>query len=376
MEIIHIVFARNSKAKTNVIIDIVNQLASEQVKIGYKVEVWEIGARPLDQLQQKPFLTKSFKSSLFMWNTMKKLKKFIDALDEYKIVHIHGGIIPIFYPIIFNLHQKNIPFVLSPHGRYNLYTLNDTSFLKRKHFQNFDTNIIQWAKAIHFCSEFERKELAEYYPFDIQKSYIIPNGLINNNLNIAPKIMKHDEVIYCFYGDLSMAEMGIDILLSGFSKFKKSHQSNAILWIIGNGKDRNNILKSIKKLGLHKYVFLKPAVYGALKFEQLSKIDIMVRTARVDYAPMVVLEAAAMSIPSIVSDATYLSNLIQQNNAGYTLKHNHSDELKSILVESMNDLDSVQWNRKKLNAHQMVVDNCSWNKIAREHIEVYKELNY
>lgn len=375
MEIIHIVFARNAKAKMNVIIDIVNQLASEQVRLGYQVEVWEIGSRTLDQLQQKPYSTKSFRTSLFTWNTMDKIRKSINGIDKNTIVHIHGGIIPIFYPITFKLHEKNIQFVLSPHGRYNLYTLNNASFLKKKHFQNFDSNIINWAKAIHFCSEHERKELASYYPFDLQKSYVVPNGLINNNLNIAPKIMKHDEIIYCFNGELNIAEMGIDILLSGFSKFKKSHQNNAVLWIIGNGKDRNNILKSIKKLGLHKYVFLKPAVYGTLKFEQLSKIDIMVRPSRVDYAPFVVLEAATMSIPSIVSDATYLTNLVQLNNAGYSLKDNNSEALLSKLIESMTDIDTIQWNKKKLNAHQMVVDYCSWNKIAREHIEVYKNLN-
>jgi glycosyltransferase involved in cell wall biosynthesis len=375
MEIIHIVFARNAKAKMNIIIDIVNQIASEQVRIGYEVEVWEIGSRPLDQLQQNPYITKSFSTSLFMWNTMDKISRYINTINKNKIVHIHGGIIPIFYPIAFKLHEKGIPFVLSPHGRYNLYTLNNTSFLKRKHFQNFDSNIINWATAIHFCSEFERNELASYHPFDLQKSYIVPNGLINNNLNIAPKIMKHDEIIYCFTGELNIAEMGIDILLSGFSKFKKTHQNNAVLWIIGNGKDRNNILKLIKKLGLHKYVFLKPAVYGALKFEQLSKIDIIVRTSRVDYTPFVVLESAAMSIPSIVSDSTYLTDLVQLNNSGYILKVNNSDELLSKLVESMNDIDTIQWNRKKLNAHQMVVNHCSWNKISREHIEVYKGLN-
>ena len=78
-------------------------------------------------------------------------------------------------------------------------------------------------------------------------------------------------------------------MLSGFAKFKKQQANNVILWIMGNGKDRNAILKLINKLELHKYVFLKPAVFGALKFEQLSKIDIMVRCSRLDYSPSVLL---------------------------------------------------------------------------------------
>lgn len=168
--------------------------------------------------------------------------------------------------------------------------------------------------------------------------------------------------------------MGIDILLNAFAKFKKTNSNNAVLWIMGNGKDRNSILKSIKRLGLHKYVFVKPMVYGALKFEQLSKIDIMVRPSRLDYSPYVVLESASMSIPAIVSNETYFTELIQSANAGYTLKENTVEALTQIFVESMNDIDTVQWNRKKINARQMVIDHCSWNKIAKEHIEVYKSI--
>ncbi|OYY07686.1 MAG: hypothetical protein B7Y66_12255, partial [Sphingobacteriia bacterium 35-36-14] len=155
---------------------------------------------------------------------------------------------------------------------------------------------------------------------------------------------------------------------------KKTNTNNAVLWIMGNGKDRNNILKSIKKLGLHKYVFVKPMVYGALKFEQLSKIDIMVRPSRLDYSPFVVLESASMSIPSIVSYETYFAELIKTANAGYPLKENSVEALTQTFIESMNDIDTVQWNRKKMNARQMVIDHCSWNKIAREQVEVYKTI--
>ncbi|HQS22973.1 MAG: hypothetical protein B7Y11_02055 [Sphingobacteriia bacterium 24-36-13] len=374
MEIIHIVFARKAKEKINPLVDIANQLATEQIKLGHTVQIWGIGSGTLDQLQHKPYQAIFFSNSLFMWNTLDKIKKAIQSIKPSTIVHIHGGIIPIFYPIIFHLHKNNCPYILSPHGRYNSYTLKTASYLKRRHFENFDTNIINWASAIHFISEFERKELLNHYPFDLQKSYIIPNGLIDNNINIAPKIMKHDEIIYCFYGELNMNRMGIDILLNAFSKFKKTNTNNAVLWIMGNGKDRNNILKSIKKLGLHKYVFVKPMVYGALKFEQLSKIDIMVRPSRLDYSPFVVLESASMSIPSIVSYETYFAELIKTANAGYPLKENSVEALTQTFIESMNDIDTVQWNRKKMNARQMVIDHCSWNKIAREQVEVYKTI--
>lgn len=368
------VFTRNTKAKNNPIADIVNQLATEQLKLGIKTSIWEISRKPSDHFQNKVYPLKHFSHHLFLWNTMKEIRQHLAAAAKNTLFHFHGGIIPVYYPIAFYLKEKNIPFLLSPHGRYNAHTLDKASYLKRKHFANFDQNMINWSAALHFNSECERKELNNRYPFNQQKSYICPNGLINNNLNIAPKIMKHDEIIYCYYGELNLTVMGIDILLHGFAKFKKNHSNNAILWVIGNGPDRNTILKTIKKLGLHKYVFVKPAVFGALKFEQLSKIDVMVRTPRVDFYPTVVMESAAMSIPCIVSMPTYLAEIIQTENAGYILSENNSDHLQKAFTESIQDMETVQWNRKKMNAHQMIARHFNWSSIARTHIQVYQDL--
>ena len=374
MEIIHVVFIRNTRSKNNPIADIVNQLATEQIKLGLKAGIWEISRRSTEQFQNKAYPVKHFSHHLFIWNTMKEIRKHLMKTGTNSIFHFHGGIVPVYYPIAFYLQENKIPFILSPHGRYNLHTMGQASYLKKKHLENFDQNLINWSSALHFNSEQERKELLSLFPFYLQKSYICPNGLINNNLNIAPKIMKHDEIIYCFNGELNNTEMGIDILLHGFAKFKKNHANNAILWIIGNGPDRNLILKSIKKLGFHKYVFVKPAVFGALKFEQLSKIDVMVRTPRVDFYPSVVMESAAMSIPGIVSKTTYLAEIIQTDNAGYVLPENNSEELQKALKQSITDMETVQWNRKKMNAHQMVARHFNWTSIARTHIEVYQGL--
>ena len=62
MEIIHLVFARNTKEKINQLVDIANQLATEQTKLGYTVQVWGIGAGTIEQLQQKPYKVCFFSS--------------------------------------------------------------------------------------------------------------------------------------------------------------------------------------------------------------------------------------------------------------------------------------------------------------------------
>lgn len=102
--------------------------------------------------------------------------------------------------------------------------------------------------------------------------------------------------------------------------------------------------------------------------------ELTVRPSRLDYSPFVVLESASMSIPSIVSNETYFAELIKTANAGYALKENSVEALTQTFIESMNDIDTVQWNRKKMNARQMVIDHCSWKTIAREQVEVYKTI--
>lgn len=372
MNIIHIVFARKTQSKMTTIADIICQLAIEQIKLGNTVTVWEIGTKPLDQLQQKGFFTKSFTKKLFPWRTTALIKSAIETIPQNTIVHIHGGLIPAFYTLAFYLHEKGIPYILTPHGRYHSYSLQRAGYLKRQYFLNFDANIIAWASAIHFSCEYEQQSLSQFIEFDQQKTYINPNGLLNTQLHIAPKILKHDEIIYCFNGELNMEEMGLDILLKAFADFKNNHKNNAVLWIIGQGKDRNTILKWIKRYQLHKYVFVKPAVFGALKFEQLSHVDVMVRPSRSDYSPAVMVEAAAMSIPIIVSSATGLAELVNQCNAGYTLNELTVAALVDQFKQSMIDVDTVHWNRKKMNAYQMTIDHFAWNTIAKKHTDIYK----
>lgn len=374
MNIIHVVFARKAQTKMTVIADIVSQLAIEQTKLGHTVTVWEIGSKPLDQLQHKGFHTKSFTKKLLPWRTTALIKSAIDTIQPNTIVHIHGGIIPAFYSLAFYLYEKGIPYILTPHGRYHSYSLQKAGYLKRQYFLNFDVNIITWASALHFSSNYEQQSLSQFVEFNTQKSYIKPNGLLNTQLHIAPKILKHDEIIYCFNGELNMEEMGLDILLKAFADFKKLHKNNAVLWIIGNGKDRNTILKWIKKYNLHKYVFVKPAVFGALKFEQLSHIDVMIRPSRLDYSPAVLIEAAAMSIPIMVSSETGLAELVEQCNAGYILKELTVSAMVEQFKQSMVDIDTVHWNRKKMNAHQMIVEHFAWNAIAQSHVDVYKSV--
>ena len=72
MEIIHLLFTRNTKAKMSPLVDIIHQLATEQVKIGYDVTVWHIGSKPLDLFNNKAYKTKNFSTNLFVWNTAQK----------------------------------------------------------------------------------------------------------------------------------------------------------------------------------------------------------------------------------------------------------------------------------------------------------------
>ena len=79
MEIIHVVFTRNTKAKNNPIADIVNQLATEQLKLGIKTTIWEISRKPSDRFQNKAYPLKHFSHHLFLWNTMKEIRQHLAA---------------------------------------------------------------------------------------------------------------------------------------------------------------------------------------------------------------------------------------------------------------------------------------------------------
>ncbi len=373
MEIVHLVFGKQNKSAFSLAVA-VDQLATEQVRLGYNVKLWEISPKSNDDFQQRPYKTYLFNVKSFLWNTTQEINQAIDKLKKGTIVHMHGGFIPVYFTLAYHLKRKNIPFVYTTHGTYNKLFIQSAGIAKKIYFHLFENLLIKWSSAMHFVSNDEQFGLQASYPIDQAKMVFIPNGLSNGNKLVPPKIKKNEEPIFCFMGQLDIHEKGLDILLTAFAQYKHKYFEKGVLWIIGEGAGKENLYKLAIQLNIQQSVFFKPTVYGVLKFELLNKVDVFLRPSRSEYFPSAILEAASTSVPSIVSKETNMGNYINEYNAGYTMEENTAGNLSRLMITCLKDIKNFNWDSKRRNAYRMVNEKFQWNKIAQQHITVYEKV--
>jgi glycosyltransferase involved in cell wall biosynthesis len=372
MEIIHLVSGK--LIANNAMVVAVNNLATEQVRLGHNVKIWDISETPHDEFQQKMYKTILFPAKHFIWNTTQEINTAIQNLRKGTIVHMHGSFVPLYFTVAYHLRKKDIPFVYTTYGMYNKEEIEERGILRKLYFKLFEQMLIRWSSVVHITGANEKAILTESKNNIEKKLVLIPNGLTNENRLIPPKIKRNEDPVFGFCGKLDMQAKGLDILLRAFAEYKLKYFERGVLWIIGDGEDKQTLYELANDLGIKQFVSFKGSVYGLRKFEMLSKIDVFVRPSRTEYFPSAILEAASSSVPSIVSQATNMGEFITHYDAGYVLEQNTPNALAKTLLKTFSDIRSYQWDHKRRNAYRMVNEKFQWNHIAEEHIHVYEKV--
>ncbi|MBR2648962.1 MAG: glycosyltransferase family 4 protein [Sediminibacterium sp.] len=372
MEIIHLVSGKLSG--NNALVAAINNLATEQVRLGHQVTLWEISEEANDHFQLKSYKTVLFPAKPFIWTTTRAITSAIQKLHAGVIVHIHGSFVPIYFTIAYQLRKINIPFVYTTYGMYQKEEIKTSGLLRQLYFQLFEQMLIRWSSALHITGANEKEMLAEAQTDLDKKLFLIPNGLTNENRLIPPKIKRTDEPVFGFCGRLDIHAKGLDILLRAFAEYKLKYFEKGVLWIIGDGEGKEVLYEMANELGIHAYVSFKGNMYGLRKFEMMSKIDVFVRPSRVEHFPSAILEAASSSVPSIVSRATNMGDYITQFDAGYVLVENTPNALAKLFLKAYQDIKQYRWDHKRRNAFRMVNEKFQWSRIAEEHIHVYEKV--
>jgi len=107
-----------------------------------------------------------------------------------------------------------------------------------------------------------------------------------------------------------------------FYGFQRYIQNGGIgtLELIGDGSDRTALTNLASDLGIADRVIFHGKKFGKEKYDLLHKMDVFLHTSRMEGFPTAVLEAAALKIPTITSEATNINNYVCQYQSGFLLK--------------------------------------------------------
>lgn len=215
---------------------------------------------------------------------------------------------------------------------YNL--LIDTEPTLKKFFIKYLTPILyKKSKKIICPAEDVRIDFLSSYPNFRDKIEKIYNPIDFNALNSeASKHADTNKIIpkkYAVAVSRLSPEKNIKFLIESFSKIQTKDLK---LLILGEGRERNNIIKQINELGIQNKVILMGHVKNPHAI--VSRAVLSLSTSVVEGLPNAVLESIALETPILALRAiSGVEELLNNNKCGYTIDTNDSSVFAAKIDE-------------------------------------------
>lgn len=368
MEIIHLILGKANPARMNGINKVVHELATQQQQAGYAVEVWGFSANAVHDYPERSYTTRLFGASCNPFRVGASWKQAILSRQKTAVVQIHGGFVPRFFGAARYLRQHRIPYLITPHGNYNAHALQRSSFRKKLYFNLFERQLLAGASAIHVLGQSEIEGIQALYPN--QKSTLIPYGFSPLSAVMAPR---SPAFVVGFCGRLDMDHKGLDQLLDGFARFSKK-VPHAVLWLLGDGPDRERLEVRASRLGLSRQVIFWGSRFGDEKLDLLRQCRVFVHSSRYEGLPAAVLEAASLGLPCLVSEATNMGDAIRLFDAGYVMEQGTADAVADGLLALAHHAETGALEQLGQNARQMVAEHYNWPKQLTAFDQLYRQV--
>ena len=311
-KIFHILPGKANPNTLNGVNKVVDAVATEQAKMGYDVTV--VGVANNTEKRHCPcYKYKLYKRAGFFRYPKEILDFLLSKSDENSVFHFHSVFTPWFLRLIRDLKKNNRTHIfLTPHGQYVDAAMN-SSLMKRIFFSLFDKKILNEVEATHIIGCVSENN--SYVLNNAKRVVCIPNGFGNQRV-VESK--GKPQLIVGYLGRLECNQKGLDNLIEGFSIYKKQG-GKACLWLAGNGPDEVLLKNKVLDGNLQSFIEFKGAVFDDEKWNFINDCAALISPSRWEGIPTSCLEAAAVSRPLLISEATNLGAYVEKYNAGIVI---------------------------------------------------------
>lgn len=367
--IVHITLGKLKLNKSNGVVNVVHNLALNQSKLK-QIEVWGISDKNFSY-DKRAYSLKIFKRSFLHFFSIKLLLNIIKN-KKVKVYHLHGGWNFELIMISFMLSLLNKKYIVTPHGAFNSTLLSHKKYHQLLFYKTFVYFFLKKSYKVHVFSKNELDFLKSQF-LDL-KYCIVPNGIdTNHQMEDNSEIYDSNKTIFGYCGRLQNKHKAIDKLIDGFNYFLKKNEIQAELWLIGDGQDKNSLLKKVKELDIESKVVFFGALYGEKKNEILKKLDVFTLVSNYEGMPISALEAASFGQFLIVTDATNIASQVNKYGTGISINNNSPEEInRAINFYFQKNKSSKNFKINLQNNCKLMIQNeFNWLKISNLLIKHY-----
>ncbi|GAB4432385.1 MAG: glycosyltransferase family 4 protein [Anaerolineae bacterium] len=346
MRIAH--FTNTYKPNINGVARSVSTFRDALSRLGHHVFVFAQEA-PHKYEESEPYIFRypGFKIPAFDYSvTLPRSRTVNNMLPALKLQVIHSN-----HPIALGVvaakkaEKLKLPLVFTFHTRYVQYAEEYTAYIPWNQFVVDGVVVKPLASYLNRChhivtpSDSIRDSLVKYAGLT-ERVTTIPTGI-----DVAPfqqadggqvrqKYGWTDEIVLVSVGRLA-EEKNVKTLLDAVAQVMKQHDNTRLL-LVGDGPQRGELEKYVKKLGLEK----KMVFAGRVSFEQIANYlkagDIFCFASVTETQGLVTMEAMAAGLPIVAVDATGTSDAVDDGVEGL-LTADDSGALAQAISRAVND---------------------------------------
>lgn len=302
-----------------------------------------------------PKLTK-VQNQRWVKHGLKIFEEYIKNFGMPDIIHVHS-LKPAGYLALKINSKYQIPFVVTEHSsmfaRYHISESDIQSLGKIIAASSYNIGVSK-----QFCNLLDGI-------FEFKKWQYIPN-IVNKNFldsDIDPPNGKN-EFIYLSICSLTHIK-AIDNLIRAFALIHKK-TLNAILYIGGDGEERNNLEKLVKDLNLEDRVIFLGSLSREKVRTEMAKSSVFVLPSRYETFGVVLVEALALGKPIIATKCGGPESIINDK-VGTLVEVDNIKELSKAMLEAYITPDKYNSN----DIRQYCIDNFSEKTVTSKLTKIY-----
>jgi glycosyltransferase involved in cell wall biosynthesis len=334
------------------------------------VEVWYF--RKLALLMKMfpfiPYISKSI-GCLYAPAMANQLNRIVPSMD---LVHTH---LPFIYPTFAAARAARLyhkPLFYHQRGVFDPARLRFRSLKKRLFLRIVEKPILKSATTLIALTEAEVESYRALCPSTPCR--VIPNGINVEQYRIRPDNpailnLRPEAAVILFLGRLHPIK-GADKLIEAFRRVCKQ-VSNAILVMAGPDefKIENQFRSMVRQGDLQNRVVFPGMVTGEIKKDLLARADLFCLPSVAEGFSMAILEALASGTTVMISPGCHFPE-VEKADAGKVVEA-EPQAMATAMVELLKD--RKKWEEMGRKGREFVTRNYSWDTIACEFIDAYRE---
>jgi len=217
-------------------------------------------------------------------------------------------------------------------------------------------------------SYFTKKQIIETFKISSEKIEVIHEGVDTNKFNPNNKPIFRDkfksQYVILFVGTLGKTK-NVDKLIKVFNYVQK--RIDASLVIVGDGPEKDNLIRIVKEMGLTNKVFFEGFVNDEDLPYYYSSCDIFVSCSMIEGFGLVFLEAMASGKPVVAFNIASIPEVVSEG--GIIIKKFDLKDMAENIIELLINKEVYEKYSKK--AREIAL-NHDWNNVARKYLSFFK----